>query len=212
LWVEKAQLTMDQVEQVAMGDALIEHWKSLLVGDELPTASSFKPSKSLKNLLPHVFLLEVVSGDVTLSLVGPGQEERLAVNPTGISYLDTLPPERRYPTIVRVQAMMQAKCGCRANVDEEMADGSISPSVLTAVPFDGDNNRKPCLLAIVPPSTSVMKLGAPKVPFMSRPFLDFTYVDLGFGCPPAFSETLMGIGPADEGNVWPDLEKLVDGR
>lgn len=200
---------MDEAQQIELGDALVRHWKSLVSGEELPCSSAFKPDKSLKALLPHIFLLEIEDGDITISLVGPGQDERLTVNPMGISYLDTLPPERRYPTIVRFQTMMMTQCGCRALVDEEMSDGRISPSVLTAVPFAADEKRKASIVAIVPPSTLVAELGAPLVPFMSRPFQSFAYLDLGFGCPSELNEILLGPGPPDASNIWPDLTSVV---
>ena len=203
---------MDQDRQIALGDALVTYWKTLGNETDLPPAGAFKPDKRLKLLLPHIFLLEIDVGDITLSLVGPDHEKRLTVNPMGMSYLDMLPPERHYPTIVRIQAMLQSKCGCRANVDEEMSDGRISPSVLTAVPFAADVARKPCLVAIVPPSTLVEEMGPPKVPFMSRAFHDFKYLDLGFGCPPAANDDLLGIRPASETEVWPDLETLVSNK
>ena len=203
---------MDQERQIALGDALVAHWKTLGNGTDLPPASAFKPDNRLKLLLPHIFLLEIDVGDITLSLVGPDHEKRLTVNPMGISFLDTLPPERHYPTIVRIQTMLQSKCGCRINVDEEMSDGRISPSVLTAVPFAADAARKPCLVAIVPPSTLVEEMGPPKVPFLSCAFRDFAYLDLGLGCPPAVNDDLLGISPASGTEVWPDLEALVHNK
>lgn len=200
---------MDEAQQITLGDTLVLHWKSLVRGDDLPKSSDFKPEKSLKDLLPHIFLLELEDGDITLSLVGPGHDERLSVNTMGVSYLDTMPPERRYPTLLRFQTMLMSQCGCRALVDEEMSDGRISPSILTAVPFAADEKRKPCVVAIVPPSTLVAELGQPVVPFMSRPFQDFSYLDLGFGQPPQLGEALLGIGQSPEDNIWPDLASVV---
>ncbi len=202
---------MKKEQQIELGDQLISHWRSLLSCDCIPGAGKFVPDASLKTLLPHIIILEVSEGDVTLSLLGPAHDNRLPVNPTGYSYLETLAPERRYPTLLRVQTMLQQKCGARMEMEEEQEDGSIAATYLTVVPFAPDNTRSACLVAIAPPDTMAgpeSKTGG--MSFLGRPVKTFDYLDLGFGVPSQMAEKIMGIEAPSPDLQWPDLKTLVD--
>ncbi|MDF1865114.1 MAG: hypothetical protein P1U70_09785, partial [Saprospiraceae bacterium] len=180
---------MKKEQQIELGDMLIAHWKSLLTCECIPPAGKFIPDASLKPVLPHILILEIVDGDVKLGLLGPGHDGRLEVNPMGQSYLDTIPPERRYATMMRVQAMLQHKCGARIEIEEEMADGKLGTIFLTVVPYAADDTHGAYLVTVVPPNTLSEVDNTPtKSSFLSRPFKSFDYLDIGFGTPPPLAE------------------------
>ncbi len=202
---------MDKHQQFELGDALIAHWQSLLTCECIPAAGKFKPDASLKSVLPHLLILEIVDGDVKLGLIGPGHDGRLEVNPMGHSYLDTIPPERRYATMMRVQAMLQHKCGARIEIEEEMEGGQIGITYLTVVPYAADDTHGAYLVTVVPPNTlSDGDETATTSSFLSRPFKSFDYLDLGFGTPPALAEKIMGVEAPSPDLQWPDLRSVVE--
>ncbi len=201
---------MDKEQQIQLGDILVNHWQSLLTCDCIPSAGKFKPDISLKDILPHILILEVDSSDIRLSLLGPGQEGRFPINPTGLSYLETLPPERRYPTMLRVQAMLQHKCGARLEFEEETSDGNLAATFLTVVPFAPDTNRSACLIAVAPPDTLASDDASASAPFLGRPLKNFDYLDLGFGVPSQIVEKIMGVEAPSPDLQWPDLKSLVE--
>ncbi len=202
---------MKKEQQIELGHMLIVHWKSLLTCDCLPPAGRFVPDASLKPVLPHILILEIIDGDVKLGLIGPGHDGRLEVNPMGHSYLDTIPAERRYATMMRVQAMLQHKCGAQIEIEEEMADGKLGSTFLTVVPYAPDDTHGAYLVTVVPPNTlSEEGETATSSSFLSRPFKAFEYLDLGFGTPPALAEKIMGVEAPSPDLQWPDLKTLVD--
>ncbi len=201
---------MDQHQQIGLGETLIAHWQSLLTCDCIPTSGKFKPDASLKAVLPHLLILEIIDGDVKLGLIGPGHDGRLEVNPMGHSYLDTIPPERRYATMMRIQAMLQHKCGARIEIEEEMEDGQLGTTYLTVVPYAADENHGAYFVTVVPPNTlSDVGETATTSSFLSRPFKSFDYLDLGFGTPPAFAEKIMGVEAPSPDLQWPDLKSVI---
>jgi len=201
---------MNKEQQIELGDQLVSYWKTLLTCDYIPTASKFVPCESIKAVLPHILILEVAESDIKVSLLAPGHEGRFPINPTGISYLETMPPERRYPTMLRVQAMLQNKCGARLEVEEEMGDGNVASTYLTVVPFAPDTHRRACLVAVAPPDTMTEINGAASTPFLGRPMKSFDYLDIGFGVPSPVVEKIMGVEPPSPDLQWPDLKSLVD--
>eukprot|EP00439_Symbiodinium_sp_Y106_P090053 s1_g2589.t1 len=202
---------MDKLQQIGLGETLIAHWKSLLSCECIPTAGKFKPDASLKSVLPHLLILEIIDGDVKLGLIGPGHDGRLEVNLMGHSYLDTIPPERRYATMMRVQAMLQHKCGARIEIEEEMEGGQLGITYLTVVPYAADETHGACLVTVVPPNTlSDAGDTSTTSSFLSKPFKSFEYLDLGFGTPPALAEKIMGVEAPSPDLQWPDLKSIVE--
>ncbi|WOF74854.1 hypothetical protein QMT40_002513 [Parvibaculaceae bacterium PLY_AMNH_Bact1] len=201
---------MDKEQQIQLGEILVKHWKSLFSCHCIPSAGKFKPDASLKDILPHILILEVDSSDIKLSLLGPGHDGRFPINPTGLSYLETLPPERRYPTMLRVQAMLQHKCGARLEFEERTDDGSLASTLLTVVPFAPDTDRSACLVAVAPPDTKAGEDAANSTPFLGRPLKNFDYLDLGFGVPSPIVEKIMGVEAPSPDLKWPDLKSLVE--
>lgn len=202
---------MKKEKQIELGDQLISHWQSHLTCECIPTAGKFKPDASIKSVLPYLLILEIVDGDVKLGLIGPGHDGRLEVNPMGHSYLDTIPPERRYATMMRVQAMLQHKCGASIEIEEEMENGKLGITFLTVVPYAADDTHGAYLVTVVPPNT-LAEAGelATSSSFLSKPFKSFEYLDLGFGTPPAFAEKIMGVEAPSPELQWPDLKSLVE--
>lgn len=202
---------MNKDQQIELGDILVAHWRSLLTCECLPTAGKFMPDASLKPVLPYLLILEIVDGDVKLGLIGPGHDGRLEVNPMGHSYLDTIPAERRYATMMRVQAMLQHKCGAKIEIEEEMANGELGATYLTVVPYAADDTHGAYLVTVVPPNTlAEADETATSSSFLSRPFKSFEYLDLGFGTPPALAEKIMGVDAPSPDLQWPDLKTLID--
>lgn len=202
---------MDKAEQIELGNMLVAHWQSLLTCECIPTATKFKPDASIKPVLPYLLILEIVDGDVKLGLIGPGHDGRLEVNPMGHSYLDTIPPERRYATMMRVQAMLQHKCGASIEIEEEMENGKLGITYLTVVPYAADDTHGAYLVTVVPPNTlAEAGAAATSSSFLSKPFKSFEYLDLGFGTPPAFAEKIMGVEAPSPELQWPDLKSLVE--
>lgn len=202
---------MDKLQQIGLGDALIAHWKSLLTCDCIPAAGRFKPDASLKSVLPHLLILEILDGDVKLGLIGPGHDGRLEVNPMGHSYLDTIPPERRYATMMRIQTMLQHKCGARIEIEEEMEGGRLGITYLTVVPYAPDDSHGAYLVTVVPPNTASQSGDAATTSsFLSRPFKSFEYLDLGFGTPPVLAEKIMGVETPAPDLQWPGLKSVVE--
>jgi hypothetical protein len=202
---------MKKEQQIELGDQLVAHWKSLLTCDCIPPAGKFIPNETLKTVLPHILILEMVDGDVKLGLIGPGHDGRLQINPMGHSYLETIPPERRYATMIRVQAMLQHKCGAKIEIEEEMTEGEFASTFLTVVPFAADENHGAYLVAVVPPNTMAdASGGAATTSFLSRPFKSFDYLDLGFGAPSQVVEKIMGVEAPSPDLQWPDLKTLVE--
>jgi hypothetical protein len=201
---------MNKEQQIELGDQLVSHWQSLLSCDCIPPFGKFKPDVSLKSMLPHILILEVAESDIKVGLLGPGHEGRFPINPTGISYLETMPPVRRYPTMLRVQAMLQHKCGARLEIEEEMGDGNVASTYLTVVPFAPDTHRSACLVAVAPPDTMAEINWTATTPFLGRPMKSFDYLDIGFGVPSPMVEKIMGIEGPSPDLQWPDLKTLVD--
>jgi len=204
---------MKKEKQIALGDLLVTYWQSLLTGDDMPTISEFVPNADLKPLLPHILILEVGESDITVSLLGPAADKKLPINPTGHSYLETMPSERRYPTMLRVQAMLQHKCGARLEIEEEISEGVFASTYMTVVPFAADGDRSACLVAIAPPDTMAEENGKTEGrPFLGRPMKHFDYLDIGFGGPSQIVEKIMGIEAASPDLAWPDLKTLFEQR
>ncbi len=201
---------MDKDQQIELGNVLVSHWQSLLACGCIPTAGKFKPEARLKPVLPHLLILEIVDGDVKLGLIGPGHDGRLEINPMGNSYLDTIPPERRYATMMRVQAMLQHKCGARIEIEEEMENGKLGTTYLTVVPYAADETHGAYLVTVVPPNTEAGPDDATTSSFFNRPFKSFEYLDLGFGTPPKMAEKLMGVDAPSPDLQWPGLKPLAD--